>query len=180
MRINLEDGRYVNVEIRKNDKEAYEYYINGILVGIYDIDAMRDSKFLTMDLEKNNTLANELSAESKDELKQVIKQVKEHIEQVKINDIKQEAKDNEALDGYMREIGLDRRTVKSITTMNLEKEKEKLKEKQEKSQTTEKNNLQQPKAKTMTKKDVNIKQEVGLEERATDVQDLKRFLLRIS
>ena len=113
MKINLKDGRYIKVNIKINEKGVYEYYTDGILIGVYAPNTMKDSKFLKIDLEKNNTINNELSAEIKDDIRQVIDQVKDNIEQIDIKDIDAESKENKALDGYMREIGVDRKRVRN-------------------------------------------------------------------
>lgn len=191
MKINLKDGRYIKVDIKINEKGVYEYYTDGILIGVYDLDAMKDSKFFKIDLERNNTIDNELSAEIKDNIKEVIEQVKDKIEQTNIKDIQKEAKENKALDGYMREIGVDRERVRNIVVMDLEREKKKEKkeernneEKEEKKKETQKKSAQEqmksnnPNIATpkVTKKDVNIKQEIALGEQANDVQSFKRWL----
>lgn len=123
MRIDLKDGRYIKVNIEMNEKGVYEYYTDGVLIGVYAPNAMKDSKFLEIDLEKNNTIDNELSAEIKDDIRQVIEQVKDKIEQTDIKDIDAEANQNKALGEYMKQIGMDRERVKKITVMDLEREK---------------------------------------------------------
>lgn len=188
MRIDLKDGRYIKVNIEMNEKGVYEYYTDGILIGVYAPNTMKDSKFLKIDLERNNTIDNELSAEIKDNIRQVIDEVKDNIEQIDIKDIDAEAKENKALDGYMREIGVDRERVRNIVVMDLEREKKKEKrnnkEKEEKEKESQKKSAKEqmksnnPNTSTpkVTKKDVNIKQEIGLGERANDVQDFKRWI----
>ncbi len=179
MRINLKDGRYIKVNIEINEKGVYEYYADGILIGVYAPNTMKDSKFLKIDLEKNNTIDNELSAKIKDDIRQVIDQVKDKIEQTNLEDIQEEAKENKAIDGYMREIGIDRERARKVVIMDLEREKNK-KEKATKEDKKEKgqpklnnSNISTPK---VTKKDVNIKQEIALGEQANDVQDFKRWI----
>ena len=187
MKINLKDGRYIKVNIEINEKGVYEYYTDDILIGVYAPNTMKDSKFLKIDLEKNNTINNELSAEIKDDIRQVIDQVKNKIEQTGIKDIDAEAKENKALDGYMREIGVDRERVRNIVVMDLEREKKqeekKDKEKEEENKFKRRRAEEQIKSNNpnintpkVTKKDVNLKQEIGLEERANDVQDFKRWI----
>ena len=180
MRVDLGNGKYISITIKRNEKGTYEYYNGNILLGVYTPDVMKNSKFFEIDLEKNNTLANELSAESKDQIKHIITQVKEQIEQLDKADIESEAKENEAIDGYMQSIGMDREKVKSIRFMDLERDKKK-----ENSSAEQQNNLktqqnqipqQSNNQHQFTTSNVDVKQEVKLEERATDVQDLKRFL----
>lgn len=187
MKINLKDGRYIKVNIEMNDKGIYEYYADGILIGVYAPNTMKDSKFLKIDLEKNNTIDNELSAEIKDDIRQVIDEVKDNIEQIDIKDIDAESKENKALDGYMREIGVDRKRVRNIVVMDLEREKKqekiKNKEREEEKENRKKSKENQIKSNNpnintpkVTKKDVNIKQEIDLGEQANDVQDFKRWI----
>ena len=177
MKIDLEDGKYVNVNIQKNNKGTYEYYINGILIGVYDPDVNK-SKFIEVDLENNNTIENELSAESKDQITQTIKQVKEKIEQVDSREIEREAGQNESISKYMEEVGMDKERVKSITILDLEREERKGKEenKEENKSTIEANNTPKINENVKTTSNVNIKQEVNLGERANDVQDIKGWL----
>ena len=187
MKINLKDGRYIKVNIKINEKGVYEYYTDGILIGVYAPNTMKDSKFLKIDLEKNNTINNELSAEIKDDIRQVIDQVKDNIEQIDIKDIDAESKENKALDGYMREIGVDRKRVRNIVVMDLEREKkqEEIKDKEKEEEDKSKRKIAEEQIKSnnpntsvpkVTKKDVNLKQELGLGERANDVQDFKRWI----
>lgn len=187
MKINLKDGRYIKVNIKINEKGVYEYYTDGILIGVYAPNTMKDSKFLKIDLEKNNTINNELSAEIKDDIRQVIDQVKDNIEQIDIKDIDAESKENKALDGYMREIGVDRKRVRNIVVMDLEREKkqEEIKDKEKEEENKSKRKIAEEQIKSnnpntsvpkVTKKDVNLKQELGLGERANDVQDFKRWI----
>lgn len=177
MRINLDDGRYVNVAIRVNNKGTYEYSINNVLVGVYNSNVMRDSKFLEVEIERNNTIANELSAESKDEIRQIVSQVKEQVEQVKVEQIEEEARENVAIDGYLQELGVERENVK-ITFLDLEgKEKENKKEETRERKATQGKNLngeiQEEQLKT---KDIGVKQTVDLDERATDVESFRKWM----
>lgn len=180
MRVDLGNGKYINITIKRNEKGTYEYYNGNILLGVYTPAVMMNNKFFEIDLEKNNTLANELSAESKDQIKQIITQVKEQIEQLDKNDIESEAKENELIDGYMQSIGMDRERVKSIRFLDLErdKEKENYSQKQESDLKSQQNQIPQQSTNQpqFTTSNVDVKHEISLEERATDVQDLKRFL----
>lgn len=177
MRINLEDGRYVNVVIQKNNKGTYEYYIGDILIGVYDEDVMGDKKFLEVSLEKNNTIANELSAESKDEIKQIINQVKEQINQTEIEEIEEETKENMAINDYLQERGIDKRNTKTAFLELDSKEKEEKEEKTKKDKQVQSNYINNDKNKeSLTTSDVNVKQEIDLGERATDVENFKKWL----
>lgn len=172
MKINLEDGRYVNITIQKNNKETYEYYIGDILVGVYAPNVMGDNKFMEIALEKNNTVANELSAESKDEMKQVVSQIKDQMNQISIEKIEEEAKENAEIDRYLEKMGIDKEKVK-ITFMELDK-KEKEKEEIRKDKSTQEDN--EINKEEVTTSDVDVKQEIDLGERATDVEDFRKWL----
>lgn len=186
MIVDLENGKYIDITIKRNEKGTYEYYNDNILIGVYTPEVMKDSKFFEIDLEKNNTLENELSAESKDEINNIIAQVKEQIDQADIADIEFEADQNAAIEEYMKSIGLDNEKIKSFKVLDLERDEEDKyfskteEDEQEKNEGQEQNeeidDEQEKTQKTFNTENVNIKQEIDLEERATDVQDLKRFL----
>ncbi len=169
MKINLEDGKVINLTIRKNEKGVYEYYYGNFLLGVYAPNVMKGNQFLEVDLEKLNTLDNELSAESKDEIKQVICKVKEQIEELDLETIEQEAKETAVLDEYMQEVGINREKVKSVTTVELNRKKQK-EEKPEEQVELEKS------PKVATTKDVNIRQTIDINEKVNDVQDIKAWL----
>lgn len=170
MKINLEDGRYVNMTIQKNAKGTYEYYIGDILVGVYAPNVMGDNKFMEVALERNNTIANELSAESKDEMKQIISQIKGKMDQVKTEEIEEEARESAAIDGYLQDLGLDGEKVK-ITLVDLDKKEEEETIEDKSKQTDDGINKEE-----VTTRDVDVKQEIDLGERATDVEDFKKWL----
>ena len=181
MVLNLDNGRYIRITIKKNEKGIFEYYNNGALIGIYNPNVMKDNKFMAIDLERSNTLQNELSAESKDEIKQIVEEIQEKMNEISIETIEEEANENKAIDGYLQEHGIEREKVKSITIMDLDRdEKQKNDTKSEASQEkiyTQENNINNSnQINKVTTSDVNIKQEIDLEERATDVQDMKRWL----
>ena len=181
MVLNLDNGRYIRITIKKNEKGIFEYYNNGALIGIYNPNVMKDNKFMAIDLERSNTIQNELSAESKDEIKQIVEEIQEKMNEISIETIEEEANENKAIDGYLQEHGIEREKVKSITIMDLDRdEKQKNDTKSEASQEkiyTQENNINNSnQINKVTTSDVNIKQEIDLEERATDVQDMKRWL----
>ena len=173
MKIHIEDGKYVNITIQRNSKGTYEYYNGDILVGVYDADVMGDNKFLEVDLERNNTIANELSAESKDEIKQIIRQVKEQMQQVQIEEIDKEARENAAMDDYLQGLGWERKNVK-ITLVDLDKKEKENGENREKQEETP--NSTGKEEQKLTTSDVDVKQEIALGERATDVEDFRKWL----
>ena len=172
MKIYLDDGRYVNVNIRKNERgNTYEYDINGILIGAYRPGTT--NKFFEIDLEKYNTIENELSAEVKDKIKQIIPQIKSQIEQIPKEKIEEEAMENKEIEEYLQEIDIEQKNIKDIKVINL-KESEEKSEKESKKENEKEN--EEKEEKVITSKDINIKQEINLDERATDMQNLRAWL----
>ncbi len=180
MVVSLDGGRYINITIRKNDNGIYEYYNNGILIGIYDKNVMKDSKIMLIDLEKRNTIENELSAQSKDEIKQIIDEVKQKIDQMSLEDIEDEVSDNKVIGKYLEEIGIERRKVKSISVVEVKKDDKKSDSKIEDDEMTS-NRVNNELANRANKQENNITngdivQEIDLDERATDVENFKKWL----
>lgn len=171
MKINLKDDRYVEVTIRKGENDLYQYYLGDILIGIYDVNSMKDSKFFTIDLEKNNTIENELSSESKDEITQVIQEIKEQIDAISLKEIQEETKIQAGIDKYIQDLELDKENIKSIKKIDLEREKDQ----EEKSKNEEKNKDKEIEENATTIDDINIKQEVKLNERANEY-NLRKWL----
>ena len=171
----LDDGRYVQITILKNEKGTFEYYNDGILIGVYQPTAMKDSKFLAVDLEKNDTIENELSAENKDSIRQIINEIKEKIDEIELEQIEEEAKENELIKKYIEENEeFENEEIKAIRTVELEKEIEPEKEKKEDKK--EKDEQEDEETKQVTTSDINVKQEVDLDERATDVETFRHWL----
>ena len=118
MVLKLDNDKYIDILILKNDIGIYEYYNDGILIGVYDPEKMGDNKFLEVNLERINTLENEISGESKDSsLKQIIEAVKEKMNAVELDDIEKEAKENQVIMEYLEENGIDK---EKINQLNLE------------------------------------------------------------
>ncbi len=175
MILNLDNGDYIKITILKNNKGTYEYYSDGVLIGVYNPSVMKDSKFIEVDLQRINTVENELSAESKDEIKQIIDEVKEKINNIELEQIEEEAKENKLIVEYLEENELEEKRIKSITVKDLD-EQTKEKEESEENKSAEDEELDEPKETNITQKDVNIKQQVDLDERATDVENLRKWL----
>ncbi len=179
MKINLKNNKYVEVTIRKSENNLYQYYLGDLLIGIYDVDSMKDNKFFAIDLEKNNTIENELSAQSKEELQQIVQTVKEQIDELSLKDIQKEGKIQEEIDKYLQELGINKDNVKNIVEMDLEREEEKKpkasEEKEIEDERKEDKEEQEEKNSRITTKDINIKQEVKLDERANEY-NLRKWL----
>lgn len=154
MRISLEDGRKVELIIRKNEKNVYEFYMQNKKIGVFNPKVMMDNILIL-----ENTIENELAS-----------QIKEVINQIDTKEIEKESKETKQIDTYMREIGQRNEKIKDIRVIELKKETEKPKKK-------EQENLKKQEEKNHTTiKDVNIKQEISLAERANDMHDMRKWL----
>ena len=176
MDINLKGIGNVKVRVTKNSTNSnlYEYYIGDVKIGVYDPRSMRDkiliskdnTKFISEKIQmKENTLENELSS-----------QIKDAIDAMNKEEILEEAEETKNIEDYAEEIGIEKEKIKSINTIELDEERGKdEKEKEEKSSKTKQNDKQNIDGKKTqaTTKDVNIKQEIDLNERANEMKDLK-------
>ena len=172
MIINLKDGKFIRVDIKKNEKGVYEYYSEGILLGVYDPSVMKDGKFLEIDLERNHTINDEVKDQIRDEINDITRQIEEKINEADSKSIEEEAEENRALGEYLREIGVDDKSFKKIDEISLKSEETETQEKpneQEQVDSNENDNV-------MEASRVDAKQEIELDERATDMQNFKRWL----
>lgn len=157
MRIILKDGKKVDIAV-KQEGETYIYYLGTEKIGAFNPKIMQDNILIL-----KNTLENELSS-----------QIKEAINQMDRGEIQNDAKENREIDTYIRELGQRGYTVKEVRKIELknpENQKEE-KEKESKEQEVSKNE----KKELTTTKDVNIKQEFNVSERANDMHDIKKWL----
>lgn len=154
MDIKLKNGDYIKVNVIKNG-DLYEYYIKNVKIGVYDPNVMEDNILMLQ-----NTLENELSSQIKDGIDFIAK------EQIII-----EAERNERILEYTEKQGIERQRVKDITVIDLDNEEENYnKDKTEEKESSDKENNE------FTTKDVNVKQEIDLDERANDIKSLKQWL----
>ena len=159
MIVKLKDGQNARIRVVK-DGDMYEYFVKDIKIGVYDPKVMEDNILILQ-----NTLDNELSSQIKDQINSVSKE-----------EIFEEAELNSKIENYADELGVER--IKDVLVVDL-------KEDENKGKTTDKNksikdnksivdkNKETPRT---TTKDVNVKQEISLTERANDMHDLKRWL----
>lgn len=162
MDIELKNGEKVKVMVIKSD-EMYEYYIKGVKIGVYDPNKMYDNVLIIQ-----NTLENELSS-----------QIKDGIDAIDKTKIQEEAVENNKILEYCDERDLEH--IRDIHVIDLSEEdkninkskKEEQKDKNSKQKTKELTDIEVEKT---TTKDVNIKQEISLSERANDMHDLKKWL----
>lgn len=173
MKIDLENGKYINIDIKKNEKGIYEYYSEGILLGVYDPTVMKDEKFLEIDLERNHTISDEVKDQIRDEINNITEQIEEKINETDIQLIEDEAEENRALGEYLREIGVEDKSFKKIDEVTLESEET---DEQEKTTDESEKKDSNRNSSAIEASKVNAKQEIDLGERATDMQNLKRWL----
>lgn len=157
MRIELKNGKTVKILVTKQN-ETYEYFIDGIRIGAYTPKVMKDHILI-----RENTLENELSSEIKDKINALSKE-----------EIENEAVSKENILESGNELGIER--IKKVYTIDLEDKEEDTEIKKEKIYSQTENHKEQVKSKNFTIHNTNIKQETELDERATDVQDLRRWL----
>ena len=150
MILQLENGEKVRVRVVKKG-EIYEYFIKDKKIGVYDPKVMEDNILMLQ-----NTIDNEISNQIKDQINSVDKE-----------EIAEEAKLISRIEEYTKII-LGIEEVKDILLVDLEDEKE---EKENKK--TDKKKKEQ---KQTTTKDINVKQEINLSERANDMHDLRKWL----
>ena len=123
MIINLKDGKFIRIDIKKNEKGIFEYYSEGVLLGVYDPSVMKDDKFLKIDLERNHTLSDEAKDQIRDEINTIVEQIKERVNVLDDNEIEEESEENRALGEYLREIGVDDREFKKVAEIDLVEKK---------------------------------------------------------
>lgn len=161
MDIELKNGEKVKIMITSKDG-LYEYYMQGTKIGVYDPNKMRDDHILIL----QNTLENELSSQIKDEINAIDKE-----------QIQQEAMQTKAIQDYARE-ELEVEKVRNIYTIELpqkDKKKDKENTKKKAPQKTQETKSAKVEEKTTTK-DIALKQEIDLSERANDMHNLKKWL----
>lgn len=150
MILQLENGEKVRVRVVKKG-EIYEYFIKDKKIGVYDPKVMEDNILMLQ-----NTIDNEISNQIKDQINSVDKE-----------EIAEEAKLISRIEEYTKII-LGIEEVKDVLLVDLEDEKE---EKENK-----KTDQKKKEQKQTTTKDINVKQEINLSERANDMHDLRKWL----
>lgn len=150
MILQLENGEKVRVRVAKKG-EIYEYFIKDKKIGVYDPKVMEDNILMLQ-----NTIDNKISNQIKDQINSVDKE-----------EIAEEAKLISRIEEYTKII-LGMEEVKDVLLVDLEDEKE---EKENK-----KTDQKKKEQKQTTTKDINVKQEINLSERANDMHDLRKWL----
>lgn len=161
MRIYFEKGS-IEVTVLQNSDDNYEYYIGNMKIGLYNPNVMKDEKIVI----RSKTLRDEIA-----------NQIKDTIDGMDKNEIEKESQETKKIYTYMKEIG-QREEKTKIVKIDL-KEQEDNRKNEEKNKENEKQEddeeLEQ-KAKKATNRDVNIKQEINVAERANDMKDIRQWL----
>ena len=140
------------------------YCLNGEYIAVYDLDSMRLEDPIIF---RNNTLANELSADAKETIQKLARDV--DVEQLKHDE---EKYGKECRDNIGRVLNIEKKNIKSITEVDLDEEIEK------KSEERPKIKEQNKKEKLATTKDIKIKQELKMDTMATSMKTIGQVLQR--
>lgn len=179
MKVDL-DGKKFEVTVFEHRKNNFEYFIGNVQIGEvdtnvvkYDNIIMRKNSIIKAleklgvlekgETEKQNTLENELSA-----------RIKEQIDNLSREEIRKSAKETQGIDKYIEEQGIERKRIKDVRVLELDKDEQKSNSKR-KDTTTSKKHQKQEVEKTTTK-DIIIKQEAYLDERANDMHSIRKWL----
>ncbi len=174
MKINL-DGKLIEVTVFERRKNNYEYYIGSVQIGEIDTNISKYENIIIrensivlalqklgvierQEKERRNTLENELSAKIKDQ-----------IDSKRIEDIKKESEETKNINEYIKEIGLQREKIKDIKILELNK-------KEEKKENFQKQTALEEKKEETTTKEIHVKQEIELDERANDMHSIRKWL----
>ena len=150
--------------ILRKSGDVFKYYLNNKLIGVYDTNVMED-RILFREDSKENTL----SAEIKDKVQNIVNKQNEEIFQEK------EYRKEEVLE-LERQLGFSKkRNIKRITEIDLA---QKVKINEEKTSKLERinNNILSKTENNNTINDVNVKQEMDLDNKTTDMKRLGQVL----
>ncbi len=160
MDITLKDGKKLKLTVVKQGN-IYKYYVKNVIIGVYDPKTMEDHILFMQ-----NTIENELSSQIKDEINFISKE-----------EIQKDAEQNKKILEYARERELT--GIRDITIIDLEKEHKNSTNKEEKkiiNNSMESNQQSNLNTKKATTKDILVKQEISLDERANDIKNIRQWL----
>ncbi len=159
MRIYLENGELAEITVKQGKNEhIYEYYIGSIKIGVLNDEIMENNILILEDSIKEPKIAEE---------------IKEAINGLPREDILQELEENKDIEDYINEKYGEQEKIKEIRKIELNGNKAKIKENKDKDKSNEESELTE---KIVTTDDVKIKQTIDLDERANDMQDVKKWL----
>lgn len=147
-----------------NEHNQVRFIIDGKNVAVYDMDVMNILEDPI--LFRENTIANELSAEAKDQIQQLARTV--DVDELKDDE---EKYGNDTRDNIAKTIKVERKNLVSITELDLDEEVEE--------DVTDKSpNTIEEKKRQATTKDINIKQELKMSSMATSMKTIGQVLQR--
>lgn len=159
MRIYLENGELAEITVKQGKNEhIYEYYIGSIKIGVLNDKIMENNILILEDSIKEPKIAEE---------------IKEAINGLPREDILQELEENKDIEDYINKKYGEQEKIKEIRKIELNGNKAKIKENKDKDKSNEESELTE---KIVTTDDVKIKQTIDLDERANDMQDVKKWL----
>lgn len=179
MRIILDDGKIAEVIVRKQE-DLYEYYLDGVRIGVLDTKVMEDK---ITDGEGNNILMIDGILDNK-----TAPQIKDAINKLSREDIEFESEITKNIDTYLEEIGNGDLQVKDIRRINLGEEEREPKGQERKKDKKEQEVVEKDEGRdneeeetdkgdsVVTTGDVNIKQTIEIGERANDMHDVRTWL----
>ncbi|MBR3163660.1 MAG: hypothetical protein IKF17_06155 [Clostridia bacterium] len=150
-----------------NSHNQIRFFLNGKSIAVYDTDIMNIIEDPIVF--RNNTIANELSAEAKDQIQQLARKV--DIEELKSDE---EKYGNNSRDYIGEALHIDGKRIISLTEISLDEEVE---ENDKNENSLNKNNFEEKK-KEATTKDIKIKQELKMSSMATSTKTIGSVLQR--
>ena len=161
--IGVVDGKGIYAKWNKTHNQV-RIIIDGKNVAVYDADVMNIMEDPIVF--RNNTIANELSATSKDQIQQLARTV--DVDELKSDE---EKYGNDTRDNIARLLNIESKKITSITEIDLD-------EKTEKDETKPKVNEKEKEKKDATIKDIKIKQEIKMDSMATSMKTIGSILQR--
>ncbi len=153
MRIYLENGELAEITVKQGKNEhIYEYYIGSIKIGVLNDKIMENNILILEDSIKEPKIAEE---------------IKEAINGLPREDILQELEENKDIEDYINKRYGEQEKIEEIRKIKLDEKETKVKENANKDKDNEE---------IATTDDINIKQTINLDERANDMQDVKKWL----
>ena len=178
MKVDL-DGKKIEVTVFEHRKNNYEYFIGNVQIGEIDTNIVKYDNIIMSknsivkslekmgvlekdQQEKQNTLENELSAKIKDQ-----------IDNLSREEIRKSAKETQGIDRYIEENNIPRKQIKDVKILELNRKEKDSKSKHNKTETLK---TKEQEIEKTTTKDINVKQELNLDERANDMHSIRKWL----
>ena len=163
-RLGMVDGK--ELIVRRDGNGKFSYYLGSEKIGICNPNTMEENILFLQ-----NTKANELSSEIKDQIENLV-EIPE-MEKYLIDDKKME---NEQVEELEHVLGLENGKTKRITEIELNQDVSEKDDKEDKSKKKEKSKTDENENRGNKAKDINIKQEMDLSNKTTDMKTLGKVL----